>query len=224
MRQEFQIPTRVHGHCVVEGPDEDAGPRPLLVGFHGYGETARTHHEALNGIPGIAAWRRCAVQALHPFYRVRTGEVVASWMTPLNRELAIEDNVRYVGAAVSRVREDLPTREPLVYLGFSQGTAMAYRAAAGAGHRCQALIALGGDVPPELANRELGDFPRVLIARGAADPWYSEEKLEADVVLLQGKGVTVEICRFEGGHEWSDAFYRGAGDFLKSTEASTPGA
>ena len=148
LRRSVRVPTTVHGHCEVEGPDEDAGPRPLLVGFHGYAETAERHLEALSGIPGIAGWRRCAVQALHPFYRGKTGEVVASWMTRFNRELAIEDNVRYVAEVVTRVRNDFPTREPLVYVGFSQGTAMAYRAAAGAGHRSQALLALGGDVPP----------------------------------------------------------------------------
>lgn len=64
----------------------------------------------------------------------------------------------------------------------------------------------------------------MLIGRGATDPWYSEDKLAADVALLRGKGVTVEVCRFEGGHQWGDAFYRAAGDLLKSVEASTPGA
>jgi len=223
LRRSVRVPATVHGHCAVEGPDEDAGPRPLLVGFHGYAETAERHLEALSGIPGIAGWRRCAVQALHPFYRAKTGEVVASWMTSFNRELAIEDNVRYVAEAVARVRNDFPTREPLVYLGFSQGTAMAYRAAALAGHRSQALLALGGDVPPELARLDLTGFPRVLIGRGTTDPWYSEEKLVADVELLRRKGVAVEVCRFEGGHEWSDAFYRTAGELLKNVEASVSG-
>ncbi len=123
-------------------------------------------------------------------------------MTRFNRELAIEDNVRYVTGVVGRVREDYPTREPLVYVGFSQGVAMAYRAAAADGPACQALLALGGDVPPDLGGRDLTGFPRVLIGRGTADPWYSQEKLGADVDLLRSKGVSVEVCAFEGGHEW----------------------
>ena len=32
--------------------------------------------------------------------------------------------------------------------------------------------------------------------------------------LLERKGVAVEVCRFDGGHEWSDAFYRAAGELL----------
>jgi predicted esterase len=215
LKRSFQVPTTVHGHCVVEASDEGADPRPLIVGFHGYAETAEDHLAALRPLPGIDGWTRCAVQALHPFYRGKTGEVVASWMTRFNREVAIADNVRYVAEAVTRVKAEIPTREPLVYVGFSQGTAMAYRAAARAGHPCHALLALGGDVPPELAEDDLASFPRVLIGRGSSDPWYSEEKLAADVELLEGKGVRVEVCRFEGGHEWSDAFYRAAGVLLE---------
>jgi predicted esterase len=210
----FQIPTTVHGHCEVEGPDAGDGPRPLIVGFHGYGEMAAVHLEALRSVPGIDGWRRCAVQALHPFYRVKTGEVVASWMTRFNRELAIADNVRYVAEAVKRVKAEFPTKGPLVYIGFSQGTAMAYRAAARAGHPVQGLVALGGDLPPELAQEDLTGFPRVLIGRGTTDPWYSEKKLAADEALLEEKGVAVEVCRFDGGHEWSEAFYNVLGTFL----------
>jgi predicted esterase len=224
LRRSVEIPATVHGHCELEGPDEDAGPCPLLVGFHGYAETAERHLEALRQIPGIESWRRCAVQALHPFYRGKTGEVVASWMTRFNRELAIADNVRYVSEVVARVRSGYPTREPMAWIGFSQGAAMAYRAAARAGHRARVLITLGGDVPPELDDADLTGFPRVLIGRGATDPWYSEEKLASDLALLEGKGVTVEVCRFDGGHEWSDAFYVAAGRVLAEAQRSAAGA
>ena len=212
----FQLSTTVRGHYLVESSGSDDERLPLLVGFHGYAETAAVHLEALRRIPGIEGWRRCAVQGLHSFYRGKTGEVAASWMTRFNREQAIEDNVRYVAAVIERVGEDYPTREPLAYAGFSQGVAMAYRAAAAGGRSCHALLALGGDVPPELAERDLTGFPRVLIGRGTTDPWYSEEKLAADVALLRSRGVSVEVCAFDGGHEWSDAFYRASADLLSS--------
>jgi len=131
MARRFQIPATVHGHYVVEGEDGDE-PRPLLVGFHGYAETAESHLEALRRLPGVARWRLCAIQALHPFYNRKSLEVVASWMTRLDRETAIADNTRYVAEVVSAVKRDFPTREPVAYAGFSQGVAMAYRAAAGA--------------------------------------------------------------------------------------------
>ncbi len=84
----------------------------------------------------------------------------------------------------------------------------------GAGHRCHGLIALAGDVPPEVAKRDLDGFPRVLIGRGASDSWYTEEKLTADVQLLRGKGVEVDFERFDGGHEWTADFRERCRRFL----------
>ena len=50
---------------------------------------------------GPAGIRAIAVQALHSFYVPKTGEVVASWMTKLNRDEAIADNLEYVRRVVA---------------------------------------------------------------------------------------------------------------------------
>jgi len=127
--ETFAVPARVHGHALlVRG--SAAGPgAPLLVGFHGYGENAELHLSELARIPGVERCARAAIQALHPFY-TRRDEVVANWMTRFDRERAIADNVAYVAAAVERLLQALPGAGPLVYAGFSQGIAMAYRAGA----------------------------------------------------------------------------------------------
>ncbi|HEY0782063.1 MAG TPA: phospholipase [Thermoanaerobaculia bacterium] len=209
---EHLIAVSTHGRYLVERPQEASGC-PLLVGFHGYGENAERHLRELKRIPGTSRWALCAVQALHPFYN-KTGEVIACWMTRQDRERAIEDNIRYVGSVVSAVQRETGGSEPLVYLGFSQGAAMAYRAAASCGHACQGLIVLGGDVPPELAAQDLTGFPPVLLGRGRSEEWYDAAKMEHDVELLRGKGVEVRPCIFEGGHEWTDEFRAAAGKFL----------
>jgi predicted esterase len=208
-----QVSATVHGRFLLEAPAEAAGA-PLLVGFHGYGENAVRHLEELRRIPGASRCVLCAVQALHPFYN-RTGEVIACWMTRLDREQGILDNVRYVASVVASVRQELPVSERLVYLGFSQGAAMAYRAAAGAGHACQGLIVLGGDVPPELEQQDLTRFPPVLLGRGSSEEWYDAAKMEHDVELLRAKRVDVRPVIFQGGHEWTDEFRATAGEFLR---------
>lgn len=210
--QVHRIEARVHGRYLLRPAAGE--PVGVVVGFHGYGESAAPHLEALLEVPGIERWTVAAIQGLHPFY-TRLGEVVASWMTKLDREVAITDNIAYVGAAVREILAAAGIDGPLVYAGFSQGVAMAYRASAGAGHRCHGLIALAGDVPPELADADLAGFPRVLIGRGDGDGWYTEEKLTADVQLLRRKGVAVEFERFEGGHEWTPAFNRRCGELLR---------
>jgi predicted esterase len=211
-REERHIETPVHGRFLVEAPADPAGC-PLLVGFHGYGETADKHMEELRKIPGAAQWVLCAVQGLHPFYN-RTGEVIASWMTRQDRELAILDNVRYVAGVVAELKRMQPV-SGLAFLGFSQGAAMAYRAAAGSGHPCRGVVVLGGDVPPELAARDLAAFPSVLLGRGSSEEFYDAAKMEHDVELLRGKGVDVRPVVFTGGHEWTKEFRAAAGEFLR---------
>jgi predicted esterase len=208
-----QVAATIHGRYLLEIPPEAAGA-PLLVGFHGYGENAERHLEELRRIPGASRCVLCAVQALHPFYN-RSGEVIACWMTSLDRERAIHDNVAYVASVVASVKRELPVSERLVYLGFSQGAAMAYRAAAGAGHACQGLIVLGGDVPPELEQQDLTRFPPVLLGRGSSEEWYDAAKMEHDVELLRAKSVDVRPVIFQGGHEWTDEFRATAGEFLR---------
>jgi len=198
------IPTTVHGRYLVR----QGSPERLLVGFHGYGETADVHMSELRQIPGIERWTVVAVQALHPFYMNRTGAIVASWMTSLDRELAIEDNRAYVRAIV----EQFPPPRQLVFLGFSQGVAMAYRAAAGS--QATGVIALGGDVPPELFDAPL-QLPPVLIGRGTREEWYTADKLENDVKRLS-EVTEVSTCIYDGGHEWTGEFREAAGRFLSA--------
>ena len=155
-----------------------------------------------------------AVQGLHRFYNPKNGDVLASWMTRQGRELAIEDNVRYLASAIAEVCLDFGDPDRLVYAGFSQGVAMAYRAAAGSGFPCDGLIALAGDVPPDVAAAQPEAFPPVLLGRGTGDEWYTAEKMERDLEALGRMGVEVEPCVFDGGHVWSPEFYRAAEGFL----------
>ncbi len=211
------LATLVHGRYLVRVPARDAAG--LLVGFHGYGEDAEAHLAALAEIPAAGEWVLVAVQALHPFYRSSTGEVVASWMTRLDRELAIADNVHDVGAVVAEVQERVGLERPLVYEGFSQGVAMAYRAAAAA-TACDGVCVLAGDLPPELAEAEL-HLPPVLIGGGKEDARFSPSVLERDAALLEARGVRVATCLFDGAHEWTDEFRRAASEFLKGIAGAT---
>lgn len=207
------IPATVHGHYLVAAP-EDPG-RLLLVGFHGYGEDAAMQLERLQRLPGAETAVLVSVQALHPFYRGRSEAVGASWMTRFDRERAIEDNIAYAGSVVRQAAAEHRTRG-LVYAGFSQGVAMAFRAAARVGVPCDGVIACGGDVPPELRDAEATVWTgmRVLVGRGARDEWYTQEKLDADLELLRRGGAVVDAVVFDGGHEWNEAFSLAAGQVL----------
>ena len=193
-------------------PARAAVARGVLVGFHGYKENAAIQLERLEGIPGVSAWTLVSVQGLHRFYLGRTEEVVASWMTREDRDTAIADNLAYVAAALDEVPHDETT--PLVYLGFSQGVAMAFRAAVLGRDRGSALIAIGGDVPPELlADRSLR-FPSVFFARGARDEWLTQSRFDAGVAGLTARGTPPLSLVYDGAHEWNAAVATAAGEFL----------
>ncbi len=205
------IEARTRGRYLVRVPNEPP-PWPLLVGFHGYAETAGDHLDELTRIPGTEAWLVVAIQALHPFY-TRKERVVASWMTRDDREHAIADNVDYVGRVLDRVRREHQTKPTLVFSGFSQGGAMAYRAAAH--YRADGLIILAADVPPDVITQQRVTLPPVLIGRGIRDDWYTEAKEVADVKALKNAGAQVESCVFDGGHEWTDSFRAAASTMLR---------
>ncbi len=219
--EEKWIAARTHGRYLVEGRDPGVAA-PLLVGFHGYGEGAERLLGNLRRIPGSDDWVLCAVQALHRFYHNVTGDVIGSWMTSQGREHAIDDNIRYVASVVDQVQREHPSSGRLVLAGFSQGVAMAYRAAFGGGFPCHGLIVLGGDLPPELAAGEWPRVPPILLGRGTRDALYTEEMMNQDLERLRRLGAAVERCVFTGGHVWSREFLHAAGAFLRKINRSRP--
>ncbi len=213
MPDRLTIAARTHGRVLVRRP-LSTPPWPAVVGFHGYGMNAAQMLDELDAIPGTEAWLLVSVQALHRFYALDRRTVVASWMTSEDRDAAIADNIRYISDVVDAVRHAWPFNR-LVYAGFSQGVAMAFRAAVRAGHACEGVIALGGDIPPELAHDSTIAWPRVVLGRGDTDTFYSLEAFTRDASLLDRAGALAAQVGYEGGHEWTEPVRRAAGEFLK---------
>jgi predicted esterase len=210
---ERRIAATVHGRFLIE-PSESPGLGLLLVGFHGYAENAETQLERLTAIPHGERWLKASVQGLHRFYQRRTNQVVASWMTSQDRELAIADNIAYVAGCIDSAAAGGPPTA-IVFAGFSQGVAMAFRAAAnGRRYPVGGVISVGGDVPPELTADELRRIPAALVARGNSDEWYTAEMFARDVRRLRESSVTVRALEFEGGHDWSGEVVAAASEFL----------
>ncbi len=201
-----------HGRVLVREA-RAAARRGVLVGFHGYMENAKTPDGAARGDSRTPlAWTLVSIQGLHRFYRGRTEDVVASWMTREDRELAIADNLAYVSAALEQVPHDPSTR--VVYTGFSQGVAMAFRAGvlgarAGRSNRCGRR---------RRASRARGTIRRFdsrgAVSRGSRDEWLTESRFERDVAALRSRAVAVEPHVYDGAHEWNLDVSDAIGDFL----------
>jgi predicted esterase len=215
------IPATVHGRVLVR-PPATQGPHRWLVGFHGYAQNAQVFLDLLRQVPGSERWLLVAVQALHPFYYGRTQEVVANWMTRQDRELAIADNIAYVDAVVVGLEREFGPAAALVYAGFSQGVAMAFRAGVAGRHACDAVLAAGGDLPPELRAMTGGRWPRIVLCTGTEDDWHTPARLEDDAAFLRSRSVRTEAIVFEGGHEWSAGVLAAAGRLLADLEQGQP--
>lgn len=195
--QTLNIATGTHGRVLVR---EAAHPAGVVAGFHGYMESAAIQMQRLETLPGAGGWTLISIQGLHRFYRGRTEEVIAGWMTRQDREEMIADNIEYADRAIQAAA---PPDVPLFTIGFSQGVAMAFRAGIRGRRRASGIVAVGGDVPPELLADAAVDFPPVLLARGERDDWYTAAKLDADVRALQARGLAAETLVYAGGHEWT---------------------
>ena len=204
------VEAKTHGRVLVR---RAPSPRGVIAGFHGYLENADIQMARLASIPGTEGWTLVSVQALSRVYRGRSQQIVASWMTKQDRELAIADNIEYAASAVRVARDG--TDAPVVYAGFSQGGQMACRAAVRGDEAPLGIICVGADVPPELLADPAARFPPVLLVRGTGDEWYTAAEHDADLTALRSRGVNVTSAVHRGGHDWTDEVSAAAARFIE---------
>ncbi|MFW6303865.1 MAG: alpha/beta hydrolase [Candidatus Sumerlaeota bacterium] len=214
------IETVTHGRSLI-APAGSPAPAGVLMAFHGYAQSADWMLTMLRDIPELNhSWHICSLHALHRFYQPKSGEIVGSWMTSQDREWMIEDNLRYVGRAMADFKDciDKPGRH-LVFVGFSQGAAMAWRAAARFLVSSRAIIAVGGDIPPDVHVASFAEWNgNILVARGKHDRVYSAARLQNDMEKLEGLENKVELAEYNGSHELNNDFGRVLNRFLESIE------
>lgn len=216
------VQTPVHGRCLIRKPREGHSARGLLIGFHGYAESAEDAMADMQTLSVSDSLVLAAPMALHHFYAPRQGRVVASWMTSLDREKAIGDCIEYIRRIVDAVTEEADGKHPLFFYGFSQGGQAACRAAWEFRQTCRGLIVLGSDLPPERKQTSLAGFPRLLLLRGRDDRFYDASKYDADLEALSAAGVSFSREVYEGGHGWTDEARRIADEFLQDLIQNAP--
>lgn len=212
-------PATVHGRWFVRPARAGAGGL-WLVGFHGQGQTAEEFLLPLARVARSDRWLVASVQGLNRYYAGRSDRVVANWMTRQDREHAIADNVAWVDGVCDQLEREFGAPRAIVYAGFSQGVAMAYRAALLGRREAAAIIVSGGDLPPEFKAGAPRAWPRVLAATGARDEWYTPARLEEDAAFLRIARPDVRTLVFDGGHEWSAALVEAAGGLLGEVEGA----
>ena len=189
-------------YYAVQPPAERSEEPPaLLIAAHGYGQSCKGFIRTFEALRK-RNWLVVAPQGPNQFYWDR-GKVGFTWMTSYGRENTIEDLMNYMRRLVDVIAKSNTFDENRVFsLGFSQGSALAFRFAAAGILPVRGVVACGGDLPPDVAAR-LGDltpFP-ALIVHGKEDPAMSFEKAREGEQQLRDAGFPVDTDYFTGGHE-----------------------
>ncbi len=166
------------------------------VVLHGYGQLAARFLRSF--VPLATPARRIvAPEGLSRFYLdAASGRVGASWMTKEDRAREIQDYLAYL----EQVRSALVPPVPLTIFGFSQGVATATRWAVATVPAPVRLVCWGGLLPPDVPAASLAGI-RLTYVVGEREEWASPPAVEAQAAHFAAAGVSVEVIRFDGGHE-----------------------
>ncbi len=170
--------------------------------LHGYGQLASyfiKHFEPLVDDDTSVV----AVEGLSRFYLDGKWERVgASWMTKEDRLNEIEDYITYLDAVCAAVFEELEEQPEIVLLGFSQGTATAWRWLLRGKYKVSHLVLWAGSIGkenPELVAKKLQDCS-LHLAVGDQDQFISMENAIKRKDAVKALKPDLHFWPFEGKH------------------------
>jgi phospholipase/carboxylesterase len=175
------------------GPDTEL---PLLIALHGRGDTAEGFATLFHDLATPA--RVAVLRAPHPWgdgqawflgarAHVENRAAIAAEL------LALADRV---AATIEVIRARRPTRGRPVVLGFSQGAMLAWAVAVQQPRAVSAAFPVAGFLFPEmLANRRIepATMPAIIAFHGDADPLVSVQEDREGALLLEKRGVRVQV-------------------------------
>jgi len=129
--------------------------------------------------------------------------VGASWMTREDREVEIEDYVRYLDLLADQVLAAVPGSPRTHIHAFSQGTAAACRWISFGRIRAERLVLWSGGVPPDLPLDRYGPVltrSGLTLAIGTRDKFITTADIDREQARLAAAGLTPAVHRFDGGH------------------------
>lgn len=190
----------------------------LWVGLHGYGQLAPAFADELAPISREGRALLCP-EALSRFYTSHgKREIGASWMTSLDRDFEILDQVTYLDALWEDVMEDMmekndhapdneagaphPSIETTV-IGFSQGCPTATRWLGNGQFTAQRLILWGGDHAHDLTSEEweaLRQTGEIILIAGENDQVVPMNRLQKAEYELKDAGCNARLMTHAGAH------------------------
>ena len=147
-----------------------------------------------------------APEATNRFYlRDNYTRVGASWMTKLDKEQEISDNILFLDKLFSIIKKDIGHDNfKLNTLGFSQGGPALVRWLMSNKLNTNSLILWGSDIPKDslvTENKSRWNSIKLKIVIGKNDEYINEEKKQEFVEIVKSYGLKYELIEYEGSHK-----------------------
>ncbi len=175
-----------------------ANPKKVLYALHGYGQLTEFFIRKFHDVPDD--FLVICPEGPHRFYLSgSSGRVGASWMTKVEREVDIEDNLEYLNTLHASIQEKYPTIERIYFLGFSQGGAAAARWVELGSLEPDTLILWATVYPPDLDASFSSTPKNRFFIIGENDEYYQGEALKQVINSYDNMGFKIKT--FNGKHE-----------------------
>ena len=147
-----------------------------------------------------------APEATNRFYLGNNyNRVGASWMTKLDREQEISDNILFLDKLFSIIKKEIGHDNfKLNTLGFSQGGPALVRWLMSNKLNTNSLILWGSDIPKDslvIENKSRWNSMNLKIVIGKNDEYINEEKKQEFVGVVKSYGLKYDLIEYEGSHK-----------------------
>ncbi|WP_296698995.1 alpha/beta hydrolase [Algoriphagus sp.] len=171
--------------------------------FHGYGQLAEYFIRKFLPFDSEDRIFLAPEGTNYSYLKDFQGRVGANWMTSYERELAIENNHRYLDKMVNEFLSGYKVFPKINVLGFSQGAATATRWASRWSGSIDNLILWAGGFAHDLninKSREQFEKTEMTIILGDQDEFITSETIQKQGEFVKSFGKEAKIINFSGGH------------------------
>jgi predicted esterase len=189
-------------YCVSHEPNFQE--KEIWIVFHGYGQLAEFFIRKFRSFDSSDRLIVAPEGTNYGYLEGFSGRVGANWMTRHERELAIDNNHRFLDKLLGVILSKYDQRPNIHILGFSQGAATATRWASRWNGKVESLVLWAGGFAEDLVlseAKEIFSQTKITLVLGHQDELITSESILKQEILLSNIVKDYEKIGFEGGHE-----------------------
>ena len=189
-------------YCVSHEPNFQE--KEIWIVFHGYGQLAEFFIRKFRSFDSSDRLIVAPEGTNYGYLEGFSGRVGANWMTRHERELAIDNNHRFLDKLLGVILSKYDQRPNIHILGFSQGAATATRWASRWNGKVESLVLWAGGFAEDLVlseAKEIFSQTKITLVLGHQDELITSESILKQEILLSNIVKNYETIGFEGGHE-----------------------